>query len=114
MEKRSCKNCRRLFKVCPQRPNQKYCSTKKCQQARKNAWQRKKMRTDRAYRQNQQDAQDQWLKNNPDYYERYRKNNPVYAEKTELLRTNGIAKNDNNQITRPFIKRLQIWTCQAM
>ena len=45
----TCKKCRRLFEIRPQRPDQKYCR-KQCQQARKNAWQNKKMLTDEDYR----------------------------------------------------------------
>lgn len=107
MEKRSCKNCRRLFKACPQRPDQKYCSAKKCQRARKSAWQRKKMQTDRDYRQNQKEAQDRWLKKNPDYYKRYRKNNPVYTEK------NRVAQDERNRKKRHRSNHMSIYSAIA-
>jgi len=81
MEKRPCKNCRRLFTVTPQRPTQKYCSCKKCQRARKSAWQKQKMDTDEAYRLNQEDAQDRWYKRNPNYSKKYRETHPDYARK---------------------------------
>lgn len=81
MEKRPCKNCRRLFTVTPQRPEQKYCSCKKCQRARKSAWQKEKMHTDEAYRLDQRDAQERWRKKNPDYSQNYRRTHPEYVRK---------------------------------
>ena len=84
MEKCLCKNCRRLIEISPQRPDQKYCNKKKCQRARRNAWQKGKMRTDKDYRQNQKAAQKRWHKKNPDYYKNYRKKNSGYTEKNRL------------------------------
>jgi hypothetical protein len=84
MKKCPCKNCRRLFEISPQRPDQKYCKRKKCQRARKNAWQKEKIRTDEDYRQNQKDAQERWCKKNPDYYKTYREKNPAYTKKNRL------------------------------
>lgn len=84
MDKCPCKNCRRLFEISPQRPDQKYCKRKICQRARKNAWQKEKMQTDDDYRQNQKDARERWCKKNPDYYKNYRKKNPEYTEKNRL------------------------------
>jgi len=87
MEKRPCKNCRRLIEISPQRPDQKYCNRKKCQRARKNAWQKKKLRTDKEYRQNQQDTQAIWREKNPNYNKRYREANPEYTAKNRLAQT---------------------------
>ena len=84
MDKFPCKNCRRLFEISPQRPDQKYCKRKKCQRARKNAWQKEKIRTDEDYRQNIKDAQERWCKKNPDYYKTYREKNPAYTKKNRL------------------------------
>ncbi|MBT6337662.1 MAG: hypothetical protein HOJ48_00025 [Desulfobacula sp.] len=81
MEKRPCKNCRRLIEISPQRPNQLFCNRKICQRVRKNNWQKKKIVSDEAYRQNQDDAQKRWLDKNPDYYKNYRENHPEYTEK---------------------------------
>lgn len=81
MEKRHCKNCRRLFTVSPQKPKQKYCNCKKCQRARKSAWQKQKMEIDQAYRLNQKDAQDRWCEKNPDYFKNYRETHPDYVRK---------------------------------
>lgn len=94
MEKRACKNCRRLFTISPQRPNQRYCSDKKCQRARKSAWQKEKMRTDSAYRQNQQDTQKRWRKKNPHYHRNYRETHPEYT------RRNRAAQADRNRQNR--------------
>lgn len=93
MAKRPCKKCRRLFEIRPQRPDQKYCSRKQCQQARKNAWQNKKMLTDEDYRQNQKDAKERWRKNNPEYSKNYRAKNPEYTEKNRLAQAERNHKN---------------------
>ncbi len=42
------------------------------------------MRTDKAYRQNQKEAQKRWHKSNPEYYQNYRKKNSEYTAKNRL------------------------------
>lgn len=75
MEKQQfrCKHCKKL-KV--QRVlDQKYCSEKACQQARKNAWRRDKYAEDTDYRRNQQASTAAWLSRQGGaaaYYRRYR------------------------------------------
>jgi hypothetical protein len=100
MKKRPCKNCRRLFEISPQKPDQKYCKREKCQRAWKNAWQKEKMRTDDDYRQNQNDAQERWCKKNPDYYKTYREKNPAYTKKNRLAQAerNRKKRSVSNQI----------------
>ena len=93
MEKQFCKNCRRRFIPTPQRPDQQYCSSTKCQWARKNAWQKEKMRTDPAYRQNQKDAQERWRKKNPDYYRNYRERHPEYTRRNRGAQSHRNRKN---------------------
>ena len=97
MEKRPCKNCRRLFTAIPQRPDQQYCSLKKCQRARKNAWQKEKMRTDPTYRQNQQDAQERWRKKNPHYHRNYRETHPEYTRRNRAAQADRNRKNRQNE-----------------
>lgn len=68
-----CRHCRKL-KV--QRVlDQKYCSERACQQARRNAWRRDKYAEDSDYRRNQQASTAAWLSRQGGaaaYYRRYR------------------------------------------
>ena len=79
MTKRRCRHCRRLFIVSPRNPDQAYCSSLKCQKARRRKWQKKKMRDDPAYRLNQRDAQEIWRQKNPGYWKKYRDEHPEYT-----------------------------------
>lgn len=82
MKRRRCKNknCRCLFVVSPQHPNQRYCAQKKCQRVRKTLWQREKIAQDEAYRKNKADSQERWAKKRPRYWKQYRKDNPDYTK----------------------------------
>ena len=82
-----CKNkdCRVLFTPCPQVPVQKYCSKKECQQARKNAWNRKKFATDPDYREYKQTSQARRKENNPNYWKEYRASHPDYTLRNRKL-----------------------------
>lgn len=81
MTRKRCRHCRRLFTVCPRNPDQKYCSASQCQKARKQKWQRKKIRKDPAYRLNQQDARKGWQDKNPGYWKIYREEHPEYTRR---------------------------------
>ncbi len=107
MEKHPCKNCRRLFTVTPQRPTQKYCSCKKCQRARKSAWQKQKMDTDEAYRLNQKKVQDRWREKNPGYSQNYRATHPDYTRK------NREAQAERNRKSRHKINPTSIYEAIA-
>jgi hypothetical protein len=76
-----CAHCKKEFKRCPTVPDQKYCSDKKCQRARKNSWQKNKIATIEEYKDNQLQAQAEWRRRNPDYSKKYREKNPGYEEK---------------------------------
>lgn len=80
MEKRRCKSCGCLLEPSPKHPNQKYCTKKKCQRARKSKWQREKLAQDKDYRDNQADCQARWRAKNPDYWKNYRMENPQYTK----------------------------------
>ena len=69
---RICTNCGMPFQPRPQGPNQVYCSSPKCQRARKQRWQQDKLRSDPDYRESQRDAQRAWLARNPGYWASYR------------------------------------------
>lgn len=95
MQKRPCKSCRCLFSISRRHLHQAYCCQKKCQRARKTAWQCKKMRQDVDYRENQIQAQARWQKNHPNYWKEYRRKNSSYTE-----------RNRENQKIRNQKKRL--------
>ncbi|KPA15113.1 hypothetical protein MHK_004685 [Candidatus Magnetomorum sp. HK-1] len=99
MEKKIClnKNCRRLFVASPKHPNQKYCSRKKCQNARKAKWQRKKLGIDEDYRKNQSQSYEKWISNKPDYWKKYRNRNPDYTK-----------RNREKQKERDLLKRKKV------
>ena len=62
-----------------------YCSKPDCQRKRKARWQKQKLATDPAYKEDQHLANNKWLENNRDYWEKYRSRNPGKAERNRLL-----------------------------
>jgi len=85
MKKIPCYHCGRYFIPDPRQKNQRYCSEKKCQRARKSAWQRSRMKSDPVYCANQKQSQADWLSNNGDYWNRYRAEHPEQAERNRTL-----------------------------
>ena len=83
------------FEPRPQVPNQSYCSDPTCQQARRQLWQRNKMRTDPDYRDNQRHSQRAWLERHPQYWRNYRGANPQYVDRNRIRqRKNGEPRQD--------------------
>jgi DNA-directed RNA polymerase subunit RPC12/RpoP len=80
-----CAHCGRRILSNPRVKEQRYCSRKACQRARKTLWQRVKMATDPDYQLNQRDCQKDWNKRNPDYWRLYRSRNPGYRTRNRLL-----------------------------
>jgi hypothetical protein len=80
-----CMHCGRLFAANPRIKNQRYCSSKDCQRARKRAWQKEKLATDPDYKSNQLDCQREWHRRHPQYYQLYRKRNGNGVERNRLL-----------------------------
>jgi len=78
-------NCRRLFVPDPRVRNHRYCGRKECRRFRKRRWQSEKMKTDPAYRKNQQESHQCWMEQNRDYPQRYRAKNPQYVTRNRLL-----------------------------
>ncbi|BBQ03513.1 hypothetical protein BSFA1_86410 (plasmid) [Burkholderia sp. SFA1] len=76
---RRCGNCKRRFKVRPQSPNQRYCSSHECQLTRRRLWQKERLRSDSDYRENQLRASADWRARNPDYWKSYREKHPLYV-----------------------------------
>ena len=77
MKQIRCAHCGCLFDPNPRVKNQRYCSDKECQRARKRLWQRRKLATDPDYKANQTDCQKTWREKNPDYWRKYRERNPA-------------------------------------
>jgi hypothetical protein len=80
-----CVCCGARFELHPAVRGQKYCSRRECQRARRRRWQRQKLATDEAYRQNQAAAQQSWRARNPDYWRQYRCRHPEYVERNREL-----------------------------
>lgn len=76
-----CLHCGTPLSQSRKNPNQKFCGARQCQWARKRQWQKYKMATDPAYRQNQKQANQQWQKRNPSYWKNYRENHQEYAKR---------------------------------
>ena len=92
---RICLNCRSPFRPHPKVPNQKFCSQRECQRARRTIWQRQKRQRDDDYKANQLIAQKNWIKNHPEYWKTYRANHPEY-----VTRNNNLQKKRNLRYRR--------------
>lgn len=80
-----CAYCGNLFEPNARVKNQRYCSHKECQRARKRTWQKDKLKTDPDYRANQRDCQKNWHLCHPGYYREYRSKNTLSVERNRLL-----------------------------
>ena len=81
MSHHCCTHCQRPLPSLRRNPKQQYCNKSQCQKARKASWQKNKMKTDPAYRENQKRAQNDWQKNHPDYWKTYRDNHQEYTDR---------------------------------
>jgi hypothetical protein len=80
-----CAHCGCTIEWNPRIKNQRYCSNKVCQRARKTLWQKQKLAADPDYKQNQQDSQKLWCSKNRHYWSDYRRRNECYAERNRTL-----------------------------
>jgi hypothetical protein len=76
MEKRRCAGCRKLFRLRPQTPGQKFCAAAACQRERKRRWQKARRAVDPDYRDNDVQANRQWRRQHPGYWRAYRHQHP--------------------------------------
>ena len=60
-----CIHCGQIFQPNPRVKNQRYCSGKNCQRARRASWQRQKMAADPDYRENKERCLRHWQERNP-------------------------------------------------
>lgn len=81
---RHCDHCGCPLPLSLRNPNQRFCGMPECQRARKRQWQKHKMASDSAYRENQRQANKEWLKNNPRYWDQYRQNRPEYTQQNRV------------------------------
>jgi hypothetical protein len=78
-----CCECGRRTRINPRlKIRQKYCGNKKCQQSRKNLWEREQERKDPFYHQRRCEQKDRWRKSRPahEYQRSYRENHPAYVK----------------------------------
>jgi hypothetical protein len=80
-----CAHCGRQFCPNPRVKNQRYCSEKTCQNARKRLWQREKLATDLDYKENLRDSQKAWCSRNPNYWKDYRRDHSDYTRRNREL-----------------------------
>lgn len=80
MDTFSCCHCQTSHPKNSRHKNQKYCSSSLCQQARKNAWERRRLKTDADYKESRQAQKRKWYKQQPgDHYQaNYRNTHPTY------------------------------------
>ena len=112
-----CKHCGKLVKRNPRiKSSQRYCGQLECQQARKNTWEKQRIKTDESYRQRRQASKRQWRKQHSAhiYQCRYREKHPEYVatnrekQKNRELRDREakIVKTDALSPERPIIPGL--------
>lgn len=80
-----CVHCGKPIKANPRVKNQRYCSDRECQRARRREWQREKLLNDPDYKANQRDCQRKWHERHPGYYRDYRERHPQSRERNRLL-----------------------------
>ena len=66
-----CVNCLCSFYPAAHIKNQKYCSKKECQNARRNNWLLRKLKKDQDYQDNQKTYWSKWRNEHPDYWRLY-------------------------------------------
>lgn len=87
-----------MFFPNPRVKNQRFCSSRACQSARKRLWQREKIATDPDYKQNRRDCQRAWYSRNPDYWKEYRRNHPAYTRRNRELQNVRDKRRNHHQI----------------
>ena len=97
-KKFKCYHCQRW---CPKNPRlkgkQKYCGAKECQQARKNSWERRRLKKDPVYKAKRKTDKKRWYSQYPGhkYQSEYRKSHPEYCKGN---REKQILRNQKRQI----------------
>ena len=80
MPHRCCRYCEQSFPPSRYHPQQSVCSQPDCQRRRRSDYHRRKLQSDRLYRQVVSDSQKKWREAHPDYSRHYRQQHPAAAE----------------------------------
>lgn len=83
--KRTCMCCGCWFIPRANVPNQQYCSRRICQNARRQRWRKKRLKSDADYRADQYASQKRWCEKHPDYWKRYRDSHPEYCQENREM-----------------------------
>ena len=76
-----CRHCGRRCRCNPRIKNQKYCSSKECQKARKRTWKKGQYKKNKSYKEKSQTAQKIWRQ----YQSDYRTAHPEYVKRNREL-----------------------------
>lgn len=114
MKSRKCRCCGQPFTPLKNISNQMYCGESACRRHRRAIWQRRKIREDPAYKENQKDAQTDWVKGNPGYMQAYRKTHPYYREheRQRCLKRRKEAKKVLATADLPNVVKMDSWNLQ--
>ena len=85
MASKRCAACDARFEPRPQSLQQRFCPAAACQRERRRRWQRERLMSDPAYRENQARAQQAWADRHPEYWARYRQAHPEYVKRNREL-----------------------------
>ena len=105
VKKNTCCHCHTLFIPADKHPHQKCCGRKKCVLAGRAKLQKKKMDEVPLYRENQKDANKNWLEKKPDYWKKYRKKNPDKTLKNRIMQQ---VRNLKRAGTKPSAVRVNL------
>ena len=93
-----CRYCGKRTRKNPRiKTNQGYCGSQRCQQARKNLWEREKLKNNPLYQEQRKNQKAHWREQRPghQYQQQYRQTHPLYAKtngKKQLLRNKKASK----------------------
>jgi hypothetical protein len=105
-----CKHCHQYKEeTIRSKSKQHYCSSPACQRARKNQWEREKLRKDESYKNKRQQAKRDWRINKPcDQYQRlYRGSHLGYEQSNrekQNMRNKKRHETKNNKVTGKIVK----------
>ena len=83
-----CQGCGKRKRKNPRlKDKQSYCGTKRCQQIKKNKWERDKLKKDPSYRERRKGQKDKWRQKQPGdaYQKNYRQSHPEYTKRNREL-----------------------------
>lgn len=105
-----CRQCGKRTRKNPRiKNNQHFCGCQRCQQSRKNLWEREKLKKDPDYFDQRKRQKLLWRKNRPahQYQSEYRQSHPLYAEnnrKKQNLRNKNAQKIALEHTNRKIVK----------